>query len=226
MKIRVQFTPELTAALFCAAGWFVFWLLAFRPAPLHPFAAAAHPEVTRLVADDETLRKLKAPTLFALPSDEGFSGRFIENRVEVHLSLEKPLSPVRYLPHEKAAAPGLDRALLTAETGLTQSALPVPGATPPVAVRPTADTQLFLSPELKSRARDTLQLGNITPTGLPETVRVNLTINPDGTVGHALYETPVTNAALLSAVRQLRFKPATEPTESWMDIRFAQEEKK
>jgi len=225
VKIRVQLTPALTAAMLCAAGWSALWLLAFQPSPLCPAVAAAHPEFTRLIADDETLRKLKAPTLFALPSGEGFSGSFIENRVDLRLSLEKPSSPVRYLPHEKTAAPGVDRALLTESIALPQNALPVPGATPPTAVRPVAKTQLFLSPELKSRAGDILQL-NITSAGLPETVRVNLTVRPDGTVEHALFETPVTNAALLSAVRQLHFKPATGQTESWIDIRFAQEEKK
>jgi hypothetical protein len=225
VKIRIQFTPELTAALLCAAGWFAFWLTAFRPAPLGQVVESAHPELTRLIADDATLRKLKAPTLFALPSGEGFSGSFLENRVDLHLSLEKPSSPVRYLPHENTAASGVDRALLTEKTALPQSALPVPGATPQEAVRPAAGTRLFLSPELKSRAGEALQL-NIAAAGLPETVRVNLTIRPDGTVEHALFETPVTNAALLSAVRQLHFKPATEQTESWIDIRFVQEEKK
>lgn len=223
--MRVQFTPAFTAALLCAAGWFAFWMLAFRPGPLCPVSTTQHPELTRLVTDDETLRKLKAPTLFALPSGEGFSGSFLENRVDLHLSLEKPASPVRYLPHETAAAPGVDRALLTEETVLPQSALPVPGTTSHAAVQPVTGTRLFLSPELKWRASDTLQL-NIASAGLPETVRVNLTVRPDGTVEHALFETPVTNAALLSAVRQLHFKPAAAQTDGWIDIRFAPEGKK
>lgn len=225
MKIRIQFTPALTAALSCAAGWFAFWMFAFRPGLPPPVITAERPEAIRLVADDETLRKLKAPTLFALPSGEGFSGQFLENRVDLHLSLEKPASPVRYLPHENAAAPGVDRTLLAAKTVIPQSALPVPGAAPQPAVRSAAGTQLFLPPGLELRAGSELPPGTFA-AGLPETVRVNLTVRPDGTVEHAFFETPVTNAALLSAVRQLHFKPATEQTENWIDIRFAQEEKK
>lgn len=225
MKIRVQFTPALTAALLGAGGWFVLWLFAFQPAPLHPAIPSPHPEVTRLVTDDETLRKLKTPTLFALPSDEGFSGRFLENQVNLRLTLEKTNSPARYLSPGKTAAPGVDRSLLMAETALPRTAaLPAPGTSPRPAIRPAAGTQLFLSPELKLRTEDTQQL-NIASSGLPETIRVNLAIRSDGTVEYAFFETPVTNTALLSAVRQLQFKPAKEKTEGWMDIRFAQEEK-
>jgi hypothetical protein len=225
VKIRIQFTPALTVALFCAAGWFAFWMLAFRPVPLSPVITAERPEVIRLVADDETLRKLKAPTLFALPSGEGFSGPFLESRVDLRLSLGKPVSPVHFLPHENVSAPDVDKTLLTSKTVIPQSALPVPGATPHATVRPVAGTQLFLSPELKPRAGETFQF-DTAASGLPETVRANLTVRADGTVEHAFFETPVTNAALLSAVRQLRFKPAKERAEGWIDIRFAQEEKK
>jgi hypothetical protein len=224
VKIRVQFTPVLTAALLCAAGWFALWLFAFRPAPLRPAIPEVHPEVIRLVTDNETLRKLKTPTLFALPADAGFSGRFIENQVNLRLTLEKPAAPVRYLPKENSVAPDVNRALLTAETVLPQGALPAPGTAPRPAIRPATGTQLFLSPELKPRASDLSQF-NITASGLPETVRVNLAVRADGTVEYAFFDAPVTNAALLSAVRQLQFNPSKEKTEGWIDIRFAQEGK-
>jgi len=224
VKIRIQFTPVLTAAILCAAGWFALWLFAFRPAPLRPATPAASPEVIRIVEDDETLRKLKAPTLFALPSDVGFSGKFIENQVNLHLTLEKSATPVRYLTKENSAAPDVNRTLLTAETALPQGALPPPSTAPHPAIRPAAGTQLFLSPELKFRASDLPQL-NVVAAGLPETVRVNLSVRADGTVDSAFFDTPVTNAALLSTVRQLQFKPSKEKTEGWIDIRFAQEGK-
>jgi hypothetical protein len=224
VKTRIQFTPLLIGVLLGAAGWFLFWLFAFRPAPARAFAATAHPKVTRMTADDQTLHRLKDPTLFALPSDEGFSGSFIGDRVDLHLSLEKPASPIRYLPQTTAATPGVDRVLLSGETELPQNPLPIPGAIQRPATQPAAGIQLFPSPELKSRS-DTLQL-HVIQTGLPETIRVNLSIRADGSVEHALFETPVTNAALLSAVRQLRFKPAAEPIDGWIDIRFTQEEKK
>ncbi len=222
MKIRIQFTPVFTVAILCAAGWFVFWLTAFRPVTLRPVNAAVRPEVTRLVADDETLRKLKTPTLFALPSGEGFSGNFLENRVDLHLSHEKPASPVRYLPHENASSSGVDQTLLVTEKALPQSKLPAPGVIPHTAARPDRGAQLFPSPELKPRAGGSLHF-DLAASGLPETVRVNLTVHPDGTVGQTFFETPVTNASVLSAVRQLRFKPAAEQTEGWIDIRFTQE---
>jgi len=223
VKIRIQLTPVLTAALLCAAGWFALWLFAFQPAPLRPETSAPHPEVTRLVTDDETLRKLKTPTLFALPSDAGFSGRFLENQVTRALTLEKTNSPVRYLPPGPAASPGVDRRLLMTATALPESELPALGAAPRTAIRPAAGTQLFLSPELQARAGDIpLHLAADGPDG---TVRVNLSVRADGTVEYAFFETPVTNAALLNAVRKLPFKPAGKKTEGWMDIRFAQEEK-
>ncbi len=224
MKITVQFTPALTAALLCSAVWFAFWMLAFRPAPLRPPIPSVHPEATRLVTDDETMRKLKAPTLFALPSGEGFSGQFLENRVDLRLTLEKSASPVHFLAQENVAAPGVSQTLLTAETTLPTGALPAPESAPRTETRPAEDTRLFLSPELRLRSAETLQL-NIAGKGLPETVRVNLTVRPDGTVEHALFDAPATNAVLLSAVRQLRFKPAADKTEGWIDIRFAQEGK-
>ena len=224
MKIRVQFTPVLTAAILCAVGWFALWLFAFRPAPLRPATPSVHPEVIRLVADDETLRKLKAPTLFALPADAGFSGRFVDNQVNLRLTLEKPATSVRYLPKENSAAPDVNRALLTAETVLPQGALRAPGTAPRPAIRPVAGTQLFLSPELKLRASDLPQL-HIAVAGLPETVRANLVVRADGTVESAFFDAPVTNAALLGAVRQLQFNPSKENTEGWIDIRFTQEGK-
>lgn len=225
MKTRVQFTPELVVASICAASWFVLWLFAFRPAPLQPVRPPPHPEVTRLVTDDATLRKLSTPTLFALPSDEGFSGRFIENKVTAERTPEKPASPVRYLPRKAPAVQNVDKARLTSETRLPQSTLPAPGTVPRPAIRPVAGTQLFLSPQLKSRAGEFPSL-QIASSGLPETLRVNVVVGRDGTVKHAFFETPVTHAALLKAIRELPFNPADHQTEGWIDIRFGPEGKK
>jgi hypothetical protein len=224
VKIRVQFTPVLTVALLCAAGWFALWLFAFRPAPLRPAMPEVRPEVIRLATDGGTLRKLKTPTLFALPSDAGFSGRFVENQVNLRLTLEKPAASARYLPKENGTAPDVNRTLLTAEPVLPQGALPAPGTAPRAAIRPAAGIQLFLSSELKPRAGNMLQL-NIAASGLPETIRVNLAVRADGTVESAFFDAPITNTALLGAVRQLRFTPSKEKTEGWIDIRFTQEGK-
>jgi hypothetical protein len=221
VKIRLQPTPELTAALLCAVGWFAFWLFAFQPAPLHPPVPPSRPFVS-LVASAEELNRLQSPTRFAFPSDEGFSGKFVEDRIDLPLTLEKPVVPVRYLPKEPSAAPELNQTLLMKKTTLPQSALPAPGSAPRTAVRPASGTQLFPSPELQSRA-GILQLNLASANGLPETIRINLSIRADGTVESAFFDTPVTNAALLSAVRQLPFKPDGKPADGWIDIRFAQE---
>ncbi|MFA7256673.1 MAG: hypothetical protein WC047_03770 [Kiritimatiellales bacterium] len=222
MKIRIQFTPALTAATLCATGWFAFWLIAFRPAPLRPVGTSMHPEVIRLLADDATLNKLKTPTLFALPSAEGFSGSFIENRVDLQLSLEKSADPVRYLARKNMTAPGVDQMLLTEKTALPHTALPVPGVAPRAAILPASGTRLFLSPGLKARAGEIPPL-NITAAGLPDTVRAHLAVRPDGTVEYVFFDTPVTNAALRKIIQLLPFKPVKEKTEGWIDIRFAQE---
>ena len=221
MKLRIQLTPALTVALLCAAGWFAFWLLAFRPALTLPKLPSVRPGFVRLSINDKVLNALNQPTRFALPSAEGFSGGLADDRMDLRLTLEKPTSPALYLPRATPAAAGIQPALLLEKTVLPKNALPLPGVAPRTAVPPATGIRLFFSPELTARGSD-LQL-NLATAGLPETVRVNLAILPDGRVAQAFFETPVTNAALLSAVRQLQFKPAKTEKDGWVDIRFAQE---
>lgn len=222
MKTRIQFNPELILALGCAAGWFSLWLFALRPVAVRPQIASAGPEFIRLIADDETLNRLKAPTLFALPSIEGFSGEFLEKRIDLPLTLEKPSDPARYLPRTPPRAPAINPELLMEKTAVSQNPLPIPGDTPQAATPPAAATQLFLSPELSRRAEGPLSL-TISRTGLPDTLRVNLTVRADGTVESAFFEQPVTNTALAGAIRTLRFKPGKQKTEGWMDVHFPTE---
>ena len=222
MKIRIHLTPALTIALLCAVGWFAFWLLAFRPAPLRSALPSIHPEWIRLPADDKILNKITLPTLFALPSAEGFSGQFIKDKIAVERTPKKPDDPTRYLSHGNDSAPGIRPSLLLKEAALPKNALPLPGVLPRVAVPPETGARFFLSPELKGRASELPQL-TIADPSLPENIRVNLAIRTDGTVKSAFFENPVTNVALLSAVRQLQFKPAQTETDGWIDIRFARE---
>ncbi|MCC6972124.1 MAG: hypothetical protein IT434_18070 [Phycisphaerales bacterium] len=105
-----------------------------------------------------------------------------------------------------------------------QTTLPIPGAVLRTDSQAEPQNQLFLSPELKVRAGEFPPL-NIPSAKLPETIRVNLTVRMDGTVESAFFETPITNTALLSAIRLLPFKPAKEKSEGWIDIRFPQERK-
>ncbi|MGE4489693.1 MAG: hypothetical protein AB7E95_09135 [Kiritimatiellales bacterium] len=117
MKTRLQFTPALAAALTCAAVWFAFWFTAFRPEPVLPEQQAVQPSVRRLLHGGLVF-DLRRPDCFALPKTFGFSGRFPENRVDLKFSLEKPASPVRWLPRPEPARPELDpeQILKTEET--------------------------------------------------------------------------------------------------------------
>jgi hypothetical protein len=224
VKFRVQLTPELTAALVCASIWSVFWLTAFRPVAFHPEPRSVLPSVTRLAAGGEDIRKLRIPELFALPNERGFSSGFFAERIDLRPALEKPLNPAEFLPRETAAAPILNPDALLSGTALNPGRLPAPAAVLSAALRPPKGTQIFLPPELQQRAAKDLPFHR--PAGpLPETVRVYLNIRSDGAVGSVLFDTPVTNAVLFSAIRQLRFIPADKETGGWMEIRFAPEEK-
>lgn len=223
MKCRIQFTPALAVALLCAAGWATLWLFAFHPAPVRAPLKPFSPAITRLSGGDEIVRTLQQPTLFALPSKSGFSGDFIADRIELRLVLEKPASPASFLPNEPPAAIPLDRATLLNGTGLPQSGLPVPGTTPRTPIQPLTQSRIFLSPELALRAGNSLQL-DLTEPNLPDTLRVWITIRPDGTVDRVLFDSPNDSPGLLRAIRTLSFKPSETATEGWMDIRFVRQE--
>lgn len=224
MRFRIQLTPELTAAVLCTAGWYLFWMAAFHPVPVHTTEPAAfpRPSVTLLDGMDPTLRQIRNPALFALPAQEGFSGDFLKSRIGMRLSLEKPVDPARYLERRSTAAPAIDSRFLTGGLRPPTAALPIPGATAPAARQSLQTTRIFFSPELAPRAEKNGTL-NLPAAGLPESLRVHLTVREDGTVSHAFFETPVTLGALISAVRELRFAPDEKPATGWIDIRFVQE---
>ena len=222
MNTRLQINPALAGALICATGWFSACLLAFHPAPIQPIHRITHPEFTRLIADNATLNKLKAPTLFALPSAEGFSGSFFQDHIALRPLTIPTNNPACYLQPGRTATPGIDLSLLTSETLLPQSPLPIPGATPRPVIRLPKKTQLFFAPELAKRAPVRHEL-DMSPDGLPGTLRVQLSVRPDGAVESAFFETPVSNSVLQRTVRQLQFQPSDQTTAGWMDIRFAQQ---
>lgn len=222
MKLRIQVSSELTAALICAAGCFSAWVLAFRPVfPPPVVPPAPHAELTRLIASEKILDQLKTPTLFALPSEAGFSGKFIEGKIERHITPEKQVPAEQYLPMILPAVPALDPDQLTEKTVPLDEALPEPGIAPKHAAQTATGTCLFFSPQLKDRSiplpADTFPVADSL-----DAVRVNLSVRADGTVASAFFDSPVTNAALLNAVRRLPFKPAAEQTDGWVEIRFAQ----
>ncbi len=220
MKFRVQFTPALTVALVCSLAWFALWLTAFQPMPEPLVEFAQQPPAAFCPATDKTLHSLQAPTLFALPSKEGFSGTFPERQVNVELSLERPRQPDTWLSRQPAAAPAPDQTQLIESIPLPQNKLPAPGVVRTTVIRQPEPIALFFSPELQSRATEIKSINGIEILPVAS-VRIQLTVRPDGRVAHAFFEKPMENTALLSTVRQLRFAPAPEETAGWLDIRFS-----
>jgi len=220
VKFRIQFSPALIAALLCAAGWYAFWLFTGQPVVPVSVEPIPVPAVSYLPGGSEAVRAVLSPTLFALPSEQGFSHGFPEGQVDLRLTLEKPPQPARFLSRQTAASPVVDTAGLLEGMSLPPGRLPVPDAFPAVQpVRITESVQLYFSPELKARITVTPQL-NLSPTNLSAQIRVNLNVRRDGTVGRVLFDTPLENPALLRALLRLRFEPSEKETESWLDIRF------
>ncbi len=203
----------------CSLAWFAFWLSAFRPIPEpeprleFPLAAAVCP------ATDQTLKTLQAPTLFALPSEQGFSGTFPEKQVNVRLSLEQPQQPGTYLSRQPAASPAPDQTQLIESIPRSESELPAPGRNCTTVIRNPETIAFFFSPELAPRATGIEPPPEIESPSAAS-VRIRLTVRPDGTVAHAFFETPMEHPALLISVRKLRFTPAPEKTSGWLNIRF------
>jgi hypothetical protein len=220
VNFRIQLSPALIAALLCAAGWYAFWLFTGQPAAPAPVEPAPVPQVRYLPGGGEAVRAVLSPTLFALPSDQGFSRGIPEDRIDLRLTLEKPQQPARFLPRPLSAAPVVDAAGLLAGLGLPPGPLSVPEAFPAIPPpRTTERIQLFLSPELKARAATAPQLDLSSP-GQSGQVRANLSVRTDGTVSRVLFDTPLEDPALLRALLRLRFTPSEKETDGWLDIRF------
>lgn len=223
MKCRIQFTPAGLIAGLCAAGWFALWLVAFSPQAVRPPLKIFRPPLALLTEGGEQTRMLQNPTRFALPSESGFSGRFLEDRIDLRLALEKPSAPLRFFPVRTPVPALLDRDTLLHGTGLPQSGLLIPGDTPRRQVPPLEKPVFFPSPELAPRTPDNIAL-DLPETALPESLRVWLRIRSDGTVERVLIEPPADSPALLRAIRQMQFIPAEDATEGWAAIRPVRKE--
>ena len=207
------------AAAVCALAWFAFWLSAFRLSPEPAPEPTFRPGVAVCPATDPTLNTLQAPTLFALPSEQGFSGTFPANQVNVRLSLEQPSQSETYLSRQPISTPTPDQNQLFENIPRFESELPAPGGTRTTVIRNPEKVAFFFSPELAPRATETKPPIEI--ESLSEgSVRIRLTVRSDGTVAHAFFETPTKQPALLSAVRKLRFAPTPKETSGWLNIRF------
>ncbi len=208
----------LVAAV-CSLAWFTFWLSAFRPIPEPEPRLESHLVAAICPATDPALQTLQAPTLFALPSEQGFSGTFPEKQVNVRLSLERPRQSETYLSRQPVAAPAPDQTQLIESIPHSESELPAPGGNRTTVIRTPEKIVFFFSPELAPRATGIKPPAEIESLS-DASVRIRLTVRPDGTVAHAFFETPMEQPALLSAIRKLRFTPTPEETSGWLDIRF------
>lgn len=227
MKSRLQITSAFAGPLVCALLWFALWLVPFHPTPMRDIRPALCFPVTFQPNAAESLRDLRSPSLFALPSAHGFSGIF----PEPHNALITPSTvtdgnnkPNRiesqnlYLPRKPKDRKTPDQVSLQEAVPPMKRELPIPAPPPRSPVPQSKGISLFLSPELQARTDNPPQLR--VPGTLPDSVRIHLGIRPDGTVDQVLFETPVENRALAGALRRLHFKPAAERTDGWLDLRF------
>jgi len=239
VKHRLQFNPTMGIALVCALLWFALWLVPFHPAPLHENRPPARPSTAFRPDGVKTFRRLRSPALFALPSEQGFSGDFPKDRINLFVpangtnnvdntlpetrisSSTQPDNQPFYLPRSPVERAEPDQISLQEPMPQPKMDLPAPGAHPTAIILQPDRIALFLSPELLARVDAPPQL--TVPGILPTSVRIHLGIRPDGTVDQVLFETPVENEALAGTVRQLRFKPAAVRTDSWLDLRFTPE---
>ncbi|MBC8206520.1 MAG: hypothetical protein ISR85_04860 [Kiritimatiellales bacterium] len=234
MKLRLQLTPALVAATVCALLWFAAWLIPFRPTPQREIIPLIRPAVCFWPGGAETIREIRSPSLFALPSEQGFSGNFPESRINLLVPSagdipgiaiksritppEHPAQNESYLMRNPVVRTQPDTVSLLETIPRLTTDLPFPNVRPASIIPQPDRIALFLSPELRARSDAPPQLA--VPGELPASVRIHLSIRPDGTVDQALFETPVQNDALAGAIRQLRFEPATVRTEGWLELRF------
>jgi len=220
VKPAIQLCTTIGAAFICALLWFSFWFTAFNhpsaektPRPNYPRAAIW----TRTAPN--TIQDLRAPTRFAFPSKEGFSGNFPESHVRLKLSADQPKQPQIYLQTNPFPRKRPEQPQLYETVSLPHAQLTTPATTQPLIIPQPERISLFFSPELAARIDRPMQL--LLSNDIPQSIRIHLNIQPDGTVSQALFDTPVKNNQLAGAVRQLRFAPALTASDGWMDIRLA-----
>ncbi len=206
-------------AAVCSVAWFAFWLSAFRPVPEPAPQPKFRLPAAICPATDPALNTLQSPTLFALPSEQGFSGTFPADQVNVRLSLEQPRRSETYLSRQPTSTPTPDQTQLFENIPRSESELPAPGGNRTPVLRNPKPIAFFFSPELASRATGIKPPVEIESPSAAS-VRIHLTVRPDGTVAHAFFERPAEQAVLLISVRKLRFTPAPKETSGWLDIRF------
>lgn len=218
MKNKLHSHLVILAAFLGAAGWFALWLLAFDPAPVTTAEPKPVPAAIRLLESKNIVRPIQSSRVFAAPSAEGFGQGFLGTRIEMRPILESPVASSHFLPRHTFETPPLDRSKLREQIITEKQNLPVPGATEkPVRPAP-APVEFFFDPVLQPRVPVNLAL-DVTPAQQLQTFRIRLTIESNGRVSRAFFDTPAPQNILL-AVRALQFKPAANVDEGWLELRL------
>lgn len=219
MKPTFQWNRTLTTATILSTAWFGFWLFFFQPVPQRSPVQAIHPETALLPPAGDRLAELNDPTLFALPNPKGFSGEFVPEEINQRLALEKPDQPVIYETSPDIRSFHIDPSVLYSSENLPQSSLPIPGYHRRYARTPESG-RVFFSPELAERIPGTVRL-DLQSRDLPQTLRAQIEVSTDGRVRQIFFDTPVENAELQRALRELRFAPAAQPSSGQVSIQFS-----
>lgn len=217
MKPDIQFTPEMKAALICTLLWFALWTLAFQPEPVREMLPPVETNAGLRTADARDIPRFSSPTLFALPSRQGFSDTFPEDRVNMTLQFESPDQPSYELPPGSFREGDPNPAPLYEAVAFPRTEEHLPGS---FQIRPAIQpgrVEYFFPPNLKNRLIN--QPDRNPPGELPESVRVRLKVNADGIVERVFFETPTQNQNLIAALMGLRFAPASEAAEGWVELR-------
>lgn len=223
MTTRIQRALIWTAASLAAAGWFALWLTAFEPTPQKPAARPHRAPLHLSTAPRQSDSSLLHPTLFALPSEQGFSRGFPEKEVHFRLELERPVQPAIFLDRAPKPVAPIVRSTLMNPARLPQNALPAPGAPPRSTVPPLQQHHLHPSPDLPELA-DPGGLPELDTEGLPAALSLVLFLRTDGTVERVLLDTPVDRpSALLRALRSVRFAPPGRPVQGRAELRLSAE---
>lgn len=223
MKHSIQFTFAFRTALLLALLWFAFWLVAFQPPPVRP-KRPKRPELivsTALQrASAEEISAAQSPTLFALPSEHGFSGRFPPQRILRTLHFTPPKKREFWLEHDavRAGDPNPAPLFQMAPTSQPQTARPIRTAT---SNNRAHGLRTHLSPALRARAPQNKL--HVATDALPAYTRVRLRVAADGRVSQCFLQQPAPESPLPAAIRRLRFAPAASASDGWMEIRYSPE---
>jgi hypothetical protein len=204
-----------------ACLWFALWLIGFQPAETGSVESKSEPPKISIVPDTSLLLDpLRSPSLFALPSENGFSGVFPETLISSPVSATRTEQPLSFLPRPNTSRSTFTPDRIGTRIPLAQETLPVPRIYPSPTPRDDKATQLFFSSEtLKTRLINAEVFESIISSETEISAQAHLFIGKDGWVQHAFFDTPTDRANLLQTIRLLRFHPADSDTDGWLTIR-------